>query len=276
MAGRREAYERWKEKGTTAPPVAVPPPSKDTTVWPTASARITQGSKEGHVALDFGGNIGDPIFATKAGTVVNVRSGTTGYGLNIILRSTNGLYETVYAHLSGVNVKVGQQVRAGQQIGALGATGTKDPHLHYEERRAGLPEIFNGAWSATSAIDPKSFLGLTSTIPQQDNGRVRAGVGINLPVIGRVGVGAAADPTELFTLQVPLFSDVKEILFPSPGRRAALKEAGMATFPISMLTMGVGVVLVIIGIWLMFGPSSKQVAAAGKKAAKVAAKVAVA
>ena len=47
-------------------------------------------------------------------------------------------YETIYAHLSKINVKKGQTVRAGHELGQAGDSGiTTGPHLHYEVRLDG-------------------------------------------------------------------------------------------------------------------------------------------
>ncbi|WP_293917067.1 peptidoglycan DD-metalloendopeptidase family protein [Apibacter sp.] len=86
---------------------------------------------EFHPGLDIAGNIGDPIHATANGVVIfaNVRG---GYGNCIIIKHNFG-YETLYGHLSKINVKEGQTVKAGDVIGQLGSTGrSTGPHVHYE------------------------------------------------------------------------------------------------------------------------------------------------
>ena len=86
---------------------------------------------EFHPGLDIAGNIGDPIHATANGVVIfaNVRG---GYGNCIIIKHNFG-YETLYGHLSKINVKEGQNVKAGDVIGQLGSTGrSTGPHVHYE------------------------------------------------------------------------------------------------------------------------------------------------
>ena len=58
------------------------------------------------------------------------------YGNHIKIQ--NGEVLTVYAHCSELNVKVGDYVTQGQQIGKVGATGkVTGPHLHFEFRRSG-------------------------------------------------------------------------------------------------------------------------------------------
>ena len=59
--------------------------------------------------------------------------------LKLIVDHGNGM-ETYYAHLSRLSVLEGQEVRRGEQIGAVGSTGrVTAPHLHYEVRQGGAP-----------------------------------------------------------------------------------------------------------------------------------------
>jgi murein DD-endopeptidase MepM/ murein hydrolase activator NlpD len=64
---------------------------------------------------------------------------SNGYGRLIVVDHGNGT-ETYYAHLSHIGVIEGQEVRRGEQIGAVGTTGrVTAPHLHYEVRLGGSP-----------------------------------------------------------------------------------------------------------------------------------------
>ena len=98
-----------------------------------------------HTGLDFRAGTGDPVRATANGRVVS--SGWAGgYGRLVEIDHGNGL-STRYGHLSEINVKVGDQIRIGQVIGAVGSTGrSTGPHLHYETRIDG------------EAVDPQKFL----------------------------------------------------------------------------------------------------------------------
>ena len=98
-----------------------------------------------HTGLDFRAATGDPVRATANGKVVS--SGWAGgYGRMIEIDHGNGL-STRYGHLSEIGVKVGDQIRIGQVIGAVGSTGrSTGPHLHYETRIDG------------DAVDPQKFL----------------------------------------------------------------------------------------------------------------------
>lgn len=91
------------------------------------------GSGAMHSGIDFRGPIGSPIFAAADGrvTFAGVKS---GYGNAIEITHGNGML-TRYAHLSRIDVKVGQPVSAGATIGGLGSTGrSTGPHLHFEVR----------------------------------------------------------------------------------------------------------------------------------------------
>ncbi len=84
-----------------------------------------------HHGVDLALPTGEPVFAVFNGTVKLSTYGK-GYGNYIIIKHDNGL-ETLYAHLSKRRVKVGQLVKAGQMIGAVGSTGfSTGPHLHFE------------------------------------------------------------------------------------------------------------------------------------------------
>jgi murein DD-endopeptidase MepM/ murein hydrolase activator NlpD len=72
--------------------------------------------------------------------------GYTGYGLVVIVDHRNG-NETLYAHLSRVDVRQGEWVRSGTPLGLAGCTGScTGTHLHFELRRRGR------------AVDPLPFL----------------------------------------------------------------------------------------------------------------------
>ena len=85
-----------------------------------------------HYGLDFTASTGTPVYATGNGTVKTVKYTKSGYGKHIII--DHGYeYETLYAHLSDYNVKIGEKVIRGQVIGFVGSTGRSvAPHLHYE------------------------------------------------------------------------------------------------------------------------------------------------
>lgn len=85
-----------------------------------------------HTGIDFSAPHGTPIQATGAGIVVEAENKGNGYGLCVTIDHGYG-YQTLYAHMSKIEVKVGQKVLRGQTIGRVGDTGTSTaPHCHYE------------------------------------------------------------------------------------------------------------------------------------------------
>jgi murein DD-endopeptidase MepM/ murein hydrolase activator NlpD len=98
-----------------------------------------------HTGLDFRAATGDPVRATANGKVASA-GWAGGYGRMVEIDHGNGL-STRYGHLSEIGVKVGDSVKIGQVIGAVGSTGrSTGPHLHYETRIDG------------EAVDPQKFL----------------------------------------------------------------------------------------------------------------------
>ncbi len=101
-------------------------------------------SGEFHSGVDFKGPMGDPIYATGDG-VINRCDWYGGYGNAVVIDHESG-YQSLFGHLSKVNVTPGQEVKAGDVIGFLGSTGrSTGPHLHYEIRKNGedvSPEPF--------------------------------------------------------------------------------------------------------------------------------------
>ncbi len=90
-----------------------------------------------HYGMDFTAATGTDVFATGIG-VVKSASRETGYGNTVVIDHGFG-YETYYAHLSRINVQVGQKVNRGDIIGFVGSTGTSTaPHLHYEVSKNGV------------------------------------------------------------------------------------------------------------------------------------------
>ena len=91
-----------------------------------------------HAGIDIGTTFGAPVRAAADGVVVKASFGD-GYGREIMLDHGNGI-RTLYGHLSGFAVTVGQQVKRGQVIGYVGSSGrSTGPHLHYEVRIRDTP-----------------------------------------------------------------------------------------------------------------------------------------
>ncbi|MGW3097706.1 M23 family metallopeptidase [Streptomyces sp. NPDC001102] len=122
----------------------------------TLSAKFAQAGgmwQSTHSGQDFAVNSGTDVVAAHGGTVVKAGPNGAGdgpaYGNAIVIRHGNGTYSQ-YAHLSRIDVRVGQVVRTGQHIARSGNTGNSSgPHLHFEIRRTA---------DYGSAIDPVAFL----------------------------------------------------------------------------------------------------------------------
>ncbi len=114
----------------------------------TATAATFSGHNPKY-SVDFqkSGITGTPVLASAAGKVSKVRNeGNTSYGRWVEIDHGGG-YTTRYAHLSAQQVKVGQKVALGAQIGKAGSTGgVTGPHLHFEQRHSGtvLKVVLNG------------------------------------------------------------------------------------------------------------------------------------
>ena len=96
------------------------------------------GGKRRHAGTDIKTKAGDPVYAAFEGKVT-LSGRHYGYGLCIVIRHANGL-ETLYSHQSKNMVKVGDWVKAGQQIGIVGRTGrATTEHVHFEVKCNGRP-----------------------------------------------------------------------------------------------------------------------------------------
>jgi murein DD-endopeptidase MepM/ murein hydrolase activator NlpD len=90
-----------------------------------------------HEGVDFTAPVGTEIYATGNGRVKSVEYAFRGYGNHVVISHGFG-YETLYGHMSKINIRPGQQVKRGDVIGVVGNTGTSTaPHLHYEVIRGG-------------------------------------------------------------------------------------------------------------------------------------------
>ena len=99
-----------------------------------------------HAGIDLPARAGAAVAAAGPGRVVWAARRQGGWGLLVTVAHSNGV-RSMYAHLSRVDVRVGERVRAGSQVGLVGATGhASGPHVHFELRLRG------------AAIDPMTAL----------------------------------------------------------------------------------------------------------------------
>lgn len=90
-----------------------------------------------HTGIDFAAGVGTPVLAVRAGHVTYAAWHPGGWG-NLVTVAHGGGLRTMSAHLSRIDVKVGDRVEAGSQLGLVGATGiSTGPHLHFEARLRG-------------------------------------------------------------------------------------------------------------------------------------------
>ncbi len=115
----------------------LPPPQW---TWPADGAVVTRfGSHEGiATGVGIGGHTGDAVRAAAAGRVVYAGSGLVGYGQLVIVRH-NETYLTAYGYNSELLVMQGQDVARGQKIASMGLGPERQPRLHFEIRRNGVP-----------------------------------------------------------------------------------------------------------------------------------------
>ncbi|MEL7589766.1 MAG: peptidoglycan DD-metalloendopeptidase family protein [Anaerolineaceae bacterium] len=126
----------------------------------------TYPTSRGHNGIDFGLPVGCNLYASREGKVIQagdfsqpgITDGKIGYGRHCRIEHSDGAI-TIYGHLSRLDVKVGDVVTAGQLIGLSGGA-TSDPHsgfssgphLHFEIRKEGAPQIPGGF--VYNGIDP--------------------------------------------------------------------------------------------------------------------------
>jgi lipoprotein NlpD len=143
----------------TVPAVPVAPASEPAIeggfewLWPTTGTIVkTYAPQNGFKGLDFGGNLGQPVFAAAPGRVVYSGNALKGYGELIIIKH-NETYLSAYSYNRRRNVSEGDVVTAGQPIGELGLGPESKPFLHFEIRERGQP------------VDPMRFLPKRETTP---------------------------------------------------------------------------------------------------------------
>lgn len=110
------------------------------------------GKKAAHLGIDYAAPQGTPVNVTSAGKVVSAGMTDGGYGNLVVVDHGNGVV-TRYAHLSTVDVKIGDTVQAGQKVGGVGTTGkSTGNHLHYEILKDG--KQVDPAKNALSLVSP--------------------------------------------------------------------------------------------------------------------------
>jgi Peptidase family M23 len=117
-----------------------------------------------HRGLDIGCPAGTPVYAPAGGPVVPFLNDGT-FGIAVCIDHLDTPWYSLYAHLNGDRVNVGDVVAAGQLIGVSGATGDVDgAHLHWQVCKSAVFPI-----DIAQSADPLSFLrtgpGPVPTVP---------------------------------------------------------------------------------------------------------------
>ena len=132
-----------------------------------------------HNGTDFAAPTGTAVRSVGDG-VVDFAGQQSGYG-NIVIVNHRNNQQTVYAHLSRMDVRSGQNVTQGQFIGAVGSTGwATGPHLHFEFR-------VNGAF-----VDP------LTAIAQQTGGAVLSAA--SRPAFARLAIATRMELSAAFSV----------------------------------------------------------------------------
>ena len=111
-------------------------------IWP-VYGRIRSGfgtrihplkrTRQFHKGIDVPAWVGAPVQSTADG-VIEFAGWAGGYGWMVVVQHSHG-YQTLYAHLSELDVTKGMNVNKGQIVGKIGSSGlSTGPHVHYEVR----------------------------------------------------------------------------------------------------------------------------------------------
>jgi murein DD-endopeptidase MepM/ murein hydrolase activator NlpD len=159
------AARTWMASNKMLYPNSMGHSSRYAFVWPSTKGSVSQwfgpsdlsfeppgfGAPHFHAGIDDANDTGTPLVAADDGIVVAAQDSVLnghliGYGRHVIIAHHNGLM-TLYGHMEGYLVKVGDKVVQGQTIGLMGSTGNSTgSHVHFEVRLNGTP------------VDPKPYL----------------------------------------------------------------------------------------------------------------------
>ena len=106
--------------------------------WPLKGKMTRTFAQTDHKGIDILGKDGQAVRAAESGKAVYCGQGLKGFG-NLVVIKHNESYLSAYANNSKLYIKEGQQVKKGQTIGQLGASGLKKESLHFEIRKNGKP-----------------------------------------------------------------------------------------------------------------------------------------
>ena len=129
----------WEILSETETTVVAVTPTASRFRWPLTSFGLSQRFHLGHPGVDLTSPNGTPVFPVADGWVAWVTSSLWGYGKHLLVQHDKGI-QSLYAHLSAINVKQGDTVTKDTQLGAVGSTGwSTGNHLHLEIYQDGNP-----------------------------------------------------------------------------------------------------------------------------------------
>ena len=119
-----------------------------------------------HKGIDFSADKGTAIQATGDGVIIKAGH-DGGYGNCVIIDHGYG-YETLYGHMSKIEVQSGQRIKRGQRIGLIGSTGASTgPHCHYEVHING--KIVNPLPYCLDGLTPAEYAALVQLASTENN-----------------------------------------------------------------------------------------------------------
>jgi len=170
---------------------------------PCEYTRISQPFKPGkHKGIDFVNHntyAKTKIVAVADGTVVAASRGAwdKSYGNMVAIYHGNGNY-TNYAHLSKISVKVGQKVKARDQLGLMGTTGNSTGiHLHWEIHLGRKWNRVNGMPYINALSRPSYKVGKEYTLQENMNVRSETNTSTNKNIVGHKKKGTKIVPLEV-------------------------------------------------------------------------------
>ena len=135
-------YGRSPSSGKPSGPIPIY--SKEDFIWPVKGKIITSfGANKGgtpNKGIDIQAKEGTTVVASRSGRVIFCEEKVKGFGKTVILDHGDGI-QTVYSHNAEIAVSVGQDMRQGQPLAKVGASGRgASPYLHFEIRKRHRPQ----------------------------------------------------------------------------------------------------------------------------------------
>jgi len=127
------------------------------------------GTERWHFGQDFNAPYGTEVYATGAGKVITAGWSSNGFGNHVIIDHGYG-YQSIYGHLSKINVPVGMNVKRGDLIGLSGNSGTSSgPHLHYQINLNGNHQ--NALYFFSDDLSPEEYIEMIQTLSSRSKFR---------------------------------------------------------------------------------------------------------